>query len=165
MTDNFIQLNKNDVLVLGIKDEEGNPTGEYMEFDLEDVELPLIYQEMAEKIKKNNTNLRNDLIIINKRQDAKGKKLFSKNEEDKIKAFKDYFEKQIEAYNMFLGEDGVRKLLNGRKVGWTTLDEIDHIIGDQIAPYFNNTMEKIEKKIKDKYKRKTTNEEEIEVVE
>ena len=53
MTDNFIQLGKSDVLRLGIKTDEGVDTGEYLEFDLEDIELPLRYQELVEKDEKN----------------------------------------------------------------------------------------------------------------
>ena len=83
MTDNTIQLKKSDILRLNIKDEEGNDTGEYLEFDLEDIELPLKYQDLIEKDKKNKELIRNQFIIIEKRQDVKGKKLLSKNEEDK----------------------------------------------------------------------------------
>ena len=36
MTDNFIKLNKSNILRLGIKTDEGVDTGEYLEFDLED---------------------------------------------------------------------------------------------------------------------------------
>ena len=52
---------------------------------------------------------------------------------------------------MFLGENGVQKLLNGRKVGWTTLQEIDEIIEKQISPYFDKAIDKITKKVKEKY--------------
>ena len=52
---------------------------------------------------------------------------------------------------MFLGERGVEKLLNGRKIGWTTLQEIDEIIEKQIAPYLQTNMDDITKKVKDKY--------------
>ena len=96
MTENFIQLKKSDVLRLGIKDENGKDTGEYLEFDLEDIELPLKYQELIEKDKKNKENLRNQILIIDKRQDIKGKKLLSKNEEDKIKALNEFFNKEVE---------------------------------------------------------------------
>lgn len=151
MKDNFIQLNEDSILRLEIRDKNGTPTGEHLEFDLEDIEIPLKYQELVEIIKKNNVNLRNDFLVIEKRQDVKGKKLLSKNEEDKIKAIQEYFKKQIEAYNMFLGENGVQKLLNGRKVGWTTLQEIDEIIEKQISPYFDKAIDKITKKVKEKY--------------
>lgn len=151
MKENYIQLNKSDVLRLGIRTEEGEDTGEYLEFDLQDIELPLRYQDLLEKDKKNKENLRNQMIVIDKREDVKGKKLLSKNEEDKIKAINDFFKKEIEVYNMFLGDNGVQKLLNGRKFGWTTLQEIDDIIDKQIAPYLDMSMESITKKVKEKY--------------
>ena len=151
MTDNVIKLNKSDVLTLKIETNDGKETGEVLTFDLEDIELPLRYQELIERNKRNTENLRNQLLIIEKRQDVKGKKLLSKNEEDKIKALNDYFKKQIEVYNMFLGENGVQKLLNGRKIGWTTLQEIDEIIEKQIAPYLNQNMKSISERVKEKY--------------
>lgn len=151
MENNYIQLNKDNILRLGIKDSEGNDTGEMLQFDLEDIELPLKYQELLEKDKKNKERLRNQFLIIDKKQDVKGKKLLTKNEEDKLKAIKDFFDKEVEIYNMFLGENGVEKLLNGRKLGWTTLTEIDEIINNQIAPKLDTNMDNITEKIKTKY--------------
>ena len=151
MTDNVIKLNKDNVLRLGIQTADGKDTREFLEFDLEDIELPLKYQELVEKDKKNKEYLRNEMVIIDKREDVKGKKLLSKNEEDKIKAIKEFFRKEIEVYNMFLGENGVQKLLNGRKIGWTTLQEIDEIIEKQIAPHLDVSMDKITQKVKEKY--------------
>lgn len=166
MTDNFIQLNKRDILRLGIKDENGKITGEVLEFDLEDIELPLRYQELVEKHKKNLEQVRNQMLIIDKRQDVKGKKLLSKNEEDKIKAINEFFMKEIQVYNMFLGPRGVEKLLNGRKFTWTTLQEIDEIIEKQIAPHLDLSMTNITKKVKEKYGQAVKrSEEQIEVVE
>lgn len=166
MTDNFIQLKKSDVLRLGIRTEEGKETGEYLEFDLEDIELPLKYQELIEKDKKNKERLRNQMVIIDKREDVKGKKMLSKNEEDKIKALNEFFIKEIEVYNMFLGPRGVEKLLNGRKFTWTTLQEIDEIIEKQIAPHLDVSMKKITDKVKEKYSQTMNkNKEQIEVIE
>ena len=147
MTDNFIKLNKDNVLRLGIQTNDGKDTGEYLEFDLEDIELHLKYQELLEEDKKNKMNLRNQMLVIDKRQDVKGKKLMSKNQEDKIKALNEFFKKEVEVYNMFLGENGVQKLLNGRKVGWTTLQEIDDIVEKQIAPHLDVSMDKITQKV------------------
>ena len=151
MTENFVQLNKSNLLRLGIKDENGKDTGEYLEFDLEDIELPLKYQELLEQEKKNRQNLKNQLMIIEKRQDVKGKKLMSKNEEDKIKAINEFYKKEVDVLNGFLGDRGVEKLLNGRKIGWTTLGEIDEIVSKQIQPYLKDNMTSIEDKIKNKY--------------
>ena len=164
MTDNFIKLNKSSVLKLGIQTENGEDTGEFLVFDLNDIELPLKLQELLERDKKNKENLRNQMLIIDKREDVKGKKLLSKNEEDKIKALNEFFNKEIEVYNIFLGENGVQKLLNGRKIGWTTLDEIDEIIDKQIRPHLNLSMEDITKKVKEKYNQ-VKNKEDIEVIE
>ena len=151
MTENFIKLKKDNILRLGIKTADGKDTGEHLEFDLEDIGLLLRYQELLEKDKKNREHLRNELLIIDKRQDVKGKKLLSKNEEDKIRAINDFFKNETEVYNMFLGERGVEKLLNGRKLGWTSLQEIDEIITKQITPYLDNNMNNIAEKIKKKY--------------
>ena len=152
---NYIQLpEEEDILKLDIYDNKGNPTGEYLEFNLEDIELPLRYQEIIEKDKENRRNIKNQILIIEKKQDHKGKKLMSSNEEAKIKALNDFFRKEEEIYNMFLGENGVKKLLNGRELSWTSLEAIDKIIEEQIAPKLeitgNNIMDKIKKKYSNK---------------
>lgn len=152
MEEKYIQLSENNLLKLGIKDKDGKPTGEYLEFDLEDIELPLKYQELINIIKKNNIDYRNKLVIIDKKQDYKPKgQYISNNDMERIKATQDYYKKQVDAYNVFLGDGGVQKLLNGRKIGWTTLQEVDEIIEKQIAKYFDNTMANITKKVKEKY--------------
>lgn len=166
MMDNTIKLNKDNVLRLEIQKNNGESTGEFLEFDLEDIEIPLKYQELLEKDKKNKEHLRNQMLIIERRQDVKGKKLLSKNEEDKIKALNEFFNKEVEVYNMFLGENGVQKLLNGRRLGWTTLEEIDKIIEEQIQPHLDLSMKNITDKIKEKYGQAVKrNKEKIEVVE
>ena len=165
MTDNVIKLNKSDVLTLKIETEDGKDTGECLTFDLGDIELPLRYQELLEKDKKNKENLKNQMLIIDKRQDVKGKKLLTKNEEDKIRALNEFFIKEIEVYNMFLGPRGVEKLLNGRKFTWTTLQEIDEIIEKQISPHLDISMKSITEKVKEKYGQAVKRTEEIEVVE
>lgn len=157
MTDNTIQkigLKNENILKLEIVDEKGNSTGEFLEFDLEDIELPFKYQEIIERLKKSRNNLKNQFTIIEKKQDHKGKKLMSSNEEEKLKALNNFYKEQVEIYNIFLGENGVQKLLNGRKLRWTTLSEIDELIEKQIAPQLNVTMDDITKKIKSKYSNK-----------
>ena len=157
MTDNTVQkigLKNENILKLEIVDETGNSTGEFLEFDLEDIELPFKYQEIIERLKKSRQNLKNQFTIIEKKQDHKGKKLLSFNEEAKLKALTKFYKEQEEIYNIFLGKDGVKKLLNGRNLRWTTLSEIDELIEKQIAPQLNVTMDDITKKIKSKYSNK-----------
>lgn len=152
MTDNFIQLKKDDVLRLRIKDSEGNDTGNMLMFDLEDASLFLRYHEMLEKEKKNRIWLNNQFLIIEKKQDHRGKKLLSSNELAKLEAVNEFFKREKECLDMFLGEGGTDKLLNGRNMGWTSLQEISEIITEQIGPYFDKTMENITKKVKENYK-------------
>lgn len=154
-SDNFIQLKENkDILKLWIRDTEGNETGEHLEFNLEDIELPLRYQEILEEDKKNRAYLRNQFTIIDKKQDHKGKKLLSANEEAKIKAMQTFYKKEVEIYNMFLGKNGVEKLLNGRELSWSTLDEIDEIIEKTIVPKLKINAETIKNRIIEKYSSK-----------
>lgn len=151
MKDNIIKLNKEDILRLEIVTSDGEKTGNYLEFDLEDIELPLKYQELLEKDEKNKKNLRNQLLIIEKRQDVKGKKLLSKNQEDEIKALNDFFKKEKEIYDLFLGKGGFDKLLNGRAMTWTVFEEIDELIVSQILPHLDLSMTRIQDKVKEKY--------------
>lgn len=147
-----IQLKRNEnILRLRIKDEEGNDTGNFLEFNLEDIELPIRYQEIIELDKKNRLDLKNKYAIIDKKQDHKGKKLLSSNEEARIKATIEFYKKEVEIYNMFLGENGVEKLLNGRQLSWGTLQEIDEIIEKAIVPKLEISAENIKKKIMSKY--------------
>lgn len=151
MTDNIIQIKNNSVRRLKIVDQDGKPTGDYLEFQMDDIDLPLRYQEIKERLKKNYQWLRNQKLIIDKREDVKGKKLFSKNEEDKLKALKEFYKKQEETYNMFLGENGVKKLLAGRKMNWEVFEEIDDIIDTQIKPYINQDTDDVVNRIVSKY--------------
>lgn len=146
-----IKLKENNVLKFGIKDANGKDTGNYLEFDLEDIELPLRYQELIEEDKKNRAYLKNQFTIIDKRQDHKGKKLLSANEEEKIKVLNVFYKKQEQIYDMFLGEGGVRKILNGRRLGLSSFDEIDEIIEKYITPKLKVNADDIKKKIMKKY--------------
>ena len=151
MTDNFIQLKKRNTLKLGIRNEDGEDTGNFLEFDLQDIELPLKYQEMLEKDKKNKEWAQKQITIIDKRQDVSGKKMLSKNEEDRIKVLNEFFKKEVEIYNIFLGDKGVEKLLNGQALGWTSLSLIDEYIEKQILPYLDMDMKRISDLVKEKY--------------
>lgn len=157
MTDNSIKIKNKNILKLEIETEEGIKTGEFLEFDLNDIDLPLKFQEMVEKDKKNKQNLRNQLLIIDKKEDIKGKKLLSVNEEAKVRALRDFFVKEKAIYNEFLGKNGVEKLLNGQKFGWDSLEMIDDIIINQIAPHLDLTVNDMIKKVKEKYKTKVAN--------
>ena len=160
-SDNTIQLKKKDVVKFKILDEDGNDTGEELEFDMGDIELPLRLQDLIEEDKLNRANLKNRFIVIDKKQDHKGKKMLSSNEEEKIKAMKDFLNKEVEIYNMFLGENGVQKLLYGRKLSWDTLSEINDIITDVITPKLDISLNNMTKRIKEKYSSALEKEEKV----
>lgn len=150
-SDNVIRLKNDDILRLKIVDTEGNYTGNQLEFDLSDIELPLKYQQIVEEDKKNRAYLKNQFTIIDKKEDHKGKKLLSSNEEAKIKAMAEFFKKEKEIYDMFLGKNGVDKLLNGRKLTLNTLAEIDEIIETAILPKMEVNAKSVKEKIMSKY--------------
>lgn len=162
-SDNVIQLKQaKDVLRLKIKDENGNDTGNFLEFNLGDLDYLLVLQDMMEADKKNRAYLKNQYDIIDKKEDHKGKKLFSSNEEAKIKATNEFYKKEAEIYDMFLGKDGVKKLLNGRKLTLARLDEIDEIIEKAILPKLQIKAEDIKKNIMEKYSNKERRDDVIE---
>lgn len=150
---NTITIDKDDTLEFEITDKDGNPTGDYLEFNMNDISLPLRYRDLVFKDKENRSNFKKDLIIINKRQDVKndGDPL-SKNELEAIKLNEEYLKKEIDIYNIFLGENGVQKLLCGKPVGWDTLDRIDKLIEEKIYPELNKNAKSLEDMIKGKYK-------------
>ena len=161
--ENEIKLNKSkDILRLKIKDEDGKDTGNFLEFNLGDLDYLLVLQDMMEADKKNREYLKNQYTIIDKKQDHKGKKLFSSNEEAKIKATNEFYKKEAEIYDMFLGKDGVKKLLNGRKLTLARLDEIDEIIEKAILPKLQIKAEDIKKDIMAKYSNKAKRDDVIE---
>lgn len=152
MTDNYIQLKEDENLLrFIIRDEKGNETGECLEFNLEDIELPIRYQNLIEEDKKARLNLKNQFTIIDKKQDHKGKKLLSANEEAKIKAMQDFYKREVEIYNMFLGERGVEKLLNGKELSWSMFEKLDDLITNAILPKLEVSAESIKNKIMKKY--------------
>lgn len=153
MEEHFIQLKKKNTLKIGLQDYEGNDIGKYWEFDLEDVELPLKLNTLLEEHKKNERDFKNQIIIINKKQDQKGKKLLSKNEEDRLKAWNNYVKKEMEVYNIFLGENGCEKFLNGRKPYYTMFSDLDEAI-ESIMPLIEKKSVSITDMIKNKYKTK-----------
>lgn len=147
----YIQLKKDDIIRIGIKDANGIDTGEHLEFDLESVDLPLNYQRCMEMHKKNLSNLKKQILMIDKRNDKKGNKLFSINEEDKIKAVKKFYVDEMKALDLFLGKNGTKKLLNGRDPYYSMFEDIIEML-DPILPIIEKGFSKIEKKVMDKYK-------------
>lgn len=153
MTDNSIQFKRENVLKLKLKNEMGEDTGEYLEFDLEDIELPLRYQQAIEEHKKNYNSLKNQLLIISKKQDHSGKKLLSSNQEASLIALSDFYKKEIKIMDLFLGDGKTQMILDKvmrRKPYLTMFNDIMESI-EEVSDLFNVGYSSIEDKIKEKY--------------
>lgn len=146
----FIQLKKDSILRIGIKDSDGNDTGEHLEFDMEDINLALRLNECDEKHRKNLEFLRNQFVIIDKKEDKKGKKILSWKEEEKLKVLQEFYKREMEALDLFLGENGTKKLLNGRNPYYSMYEDINDML-KPILPKLKLRADDIAKKIKDKY--------------
>lgn len=150
--------NSEDVKRFYVYTKDGKKTGEHLDFDLEDIELIDKLDKIYNKILKNQQWIKNEMTVIDKKQDFKKKNsLMSNNEKLKYEAIKKYYNEQRNAFDMFLGENGVEKLLYGRKFEWGTLNEISEIISNQIYPQLKISMKNITDKVKEKYKNKIEN--------
>lgn len=154
----YIKLkNQKDILKLGFQDEDGNIIKDeknkevYIQFDLGDIDLPLKYNKCVNLIEQSRNNLKTQMIIINKKENHKGKQLLSSNEVLKVKAFKQFYKDMENAMDLFLGEGGTKKFLNGRNPYFEMWDDIS----EAIEPYMDKmklTVDDMEKRIKEKYK-------------
>lgn len=149
----FIQLKKDNILKIGIKNAYGKDTGEYLEFDLEDIDLPLRINECEYRHRKNIEWLQMQITIIDKKQDKKGKNILSWKEQEKMKLIKEFYIKEQEALDLFLGENGTSKLLNGRNPYLSMYDDISEML-EPIMPKLKVNADSIVNKIKSKYSNK-----------
>lgn len=140
----YIQLKKDDILRVGIKDANGKDTGEHLEFDLEDIELPLRIEEAMEKHKRNMEELRKRKFILDKNKDNK------RNDIETLKLMKEFFAEEEKTLDLFLGKGGTKKMLNGRKYYYTMFDDIIDML-EPIFPLIEERAGKIADKIKNKY--------------
>lgn len=156
--ENYIKIKpKKDILKLGIMDEYGNIVKDNygnevcLEFDLADIDLPIKYNKCVAMINDAKKELKMQMIIIDKKQDHKGKGYLTYNEEAKVKAVKNFYKKMETAMDLFLGEGGARKYLNGRNPYYEMFDDI----GEALKPYedkFKLTLTDMTDRIKNKYK-------------
>lgn len=154
-----IKLEKDNIIRLEIETSDGKLTGEHLEFDVEDITIFDRYQKMIDEEKKNRQQLNNKFTIIDRQQDFTRKgKVLSNNAYQRYEALKGFFNREVEVYNMFLGENGVQKLLNGRAITWSSLATIDKYIEEQIMPYLDINMDSIADKVKEKYSKKDNKE-------
>lgn len=159
-TENFIQLKERDsILKIKVKDANGKDTGKYLKFDLERVNYPLKISECVEMHKKNIEWLKDQLLILNKKEDKKGKKILSWKQEEGIKLYLKFYQKEMEALDLFLGKGATQMLLdiNGDEPYYTMFDDIVALI-KPIMPVLENNAKYIKKKQEDVIKKYSSQE-------
>ena len=148
---------RKDIYQLGIIDEKGNIVKDIngnevcLEFDLADIKLPLRYNNCIKAIRKARENLKAQFIIIDKKQDHKGKSLLSANQEAQAKAILDFYREMEEAMDLFLGKGGTRKFLNGRNPYFEMWDDLSEAL-EPFMKKINLTVDNMKDRIKNKYK-------------
>lgn len=148
---------RKDIFRLGIMDEEGNIVKDEkgkevcLEFDLADIELPIRYNRCINEVNNAKRKLKNQLIIIDKKQDHKGKQMLSANEEAKSKALQLFYKEMENAMDLFLGEGGTRKYLNGRNPYWTMFEDLSEALEPHMGK-MQLTITDMTERIKSKYK-------------
>ena len=153
----YIQLKQNGVKRFGIRTADGEDTGKYIEIDIEDLEFPERAEKCTKKHLQNITELNNQKIIINKRQDHKDKgELYSDNEKALIKAIQEFYRKEEEALDEFIGEGATRTLLNGRKPYISMFEDINEYM-QQIVPTLQKSQNDLIERIKNKYSKEEEN--------
>ena len=88
--ESYVQLKKDNILRIGIRDAQGNDTGHHLEFDMEDIEFPLRLNQAEAQHRRNVEDLKAQFIIIDKKEDKKGKYLLTWKQEEKLKALKEF---------------------------------------------------------------------------
>lgn len=151
-----IQLKKDNILRIAIKDSNGVDTGEHLEFDMEDVEYPLRINKCEIEHKKNVEYLKGQFLLIEKKPDHKGKYLLSSQEEEKLRVLKEFYNREMDAFDLFIGKGGSKKLLNGRSPYYTMYDDFKEML-EPIIPLLEENVKSINDKIRNKYSKTDNN--------
>lgn len=159
--ENYIKVERKDIFKLGIADEEGNPKLDEngkevcLEFDLADIELPLKLNKCEHLIRKAQSNLKAKMVVIDKKEDRKGKMLLSYKEEEKIKALREYYDEMEKAIDLFIGEGGTRKVFGNRRY-WEMYEDLIEML-NPFLPKMKISVDSIISRVKNKYQIKEEN--------
>ena len=145
----YVKLKGSNILEIGIQDYKGNPTGEVLTFDIEDIETAEKYNACAEKHNDNVQKFKFDIAVIEKKQDVKAKgSLMTENEKAKLKRIKQFYKDEMEALDLFLGEGGTMKLLAGRKPYISMYDDISEALEKDVLPHLKTNYTSLVDRIK-----------------
>lgn len=148
----YIQLKKREsVKRFGIKTEDGKDTGEYIEFDMEDLDLPIKANQCQLSHIQNYNTLKAKLEEAQKKPETKGEnEILTEREKATLEAYKEFFTAEEKALDGFIGEGATKKLLGGRKPYVTMYDDINEYL-EQILPALSDAGKSLEERIKQKY--------------
>jgi Mg2+ and Co2+ transporter CorA len=149
--ENTIQLSEKNILKFKVKKENGEDTGLVIKIDLQDIELPLRMNKMQEIHKKNISLLKQKAIVIEKQEDKKGEGLLSWKQEEQIKLLREFYDNEMKALDMFIGQGMTKKILKAMD-RYPYYDMFDDIVNsfepvlNIIEKEANNMVEDIKKK-------------------
>lgn len=127
---------------------EVNDNGDTIEFDLEDIELPLKLNEAFMSVDRITNSLKQKEIAISKKEVIK-KGIMTNVEEERIKAYRDAFKEMRRAMDCFLGKGACQKIFGDRNY-----PEMYDDLFEQLQPHLEKMKiksENIAKKIEEKY--------------
>ena len=154
----MIKLKKDNVLREPLYDDKGNDTGFEFVFDMEDIELPLRIDQAYYEHRKNLQAIKNQLRIIDKKEDRKKDGVLTWKQREGLLAYKEYYEKDIKAMDMIIGEGKTKEFLKvvRRKPYYSMFDDICELL-EPLMPKLKSITEDITDKIKEKYDTKEEN--------
>ena len=109
--ENTIQLEEKNVLRFRVKKANGEDTDLIIKIDLQDIELPLRISKMEEINIKNVSLLRQKSKTLEKQEDKKGNKLLSWKQEESIKLLREFYDNDMKALDMFIGQGMTKQIL------------------------------------------------------
>lgn len=109
--ENTIQLEEKNVLRFRVKKANGEDTGLVIKIDLQDIELPLRISKMEEIHRKNVSLLKQKAKALEKQEDKKGNKLLSWKQEESIKLLREFYDNDMKALDMFIGQGMTKQIL------------------------------------------------------
>lgn len=149
--ENTIQLSEKNVLKFKVKKENGEDTGLVIKIDLQDIELPIRINKMEEIHKKNLSLLKQKYAVLSKKDDKKGSTLLSWKQEEEIKLIREFYDNEMKALDMFIGQGMTKKILKAME-RYPYYDMFDDIVAsfepvlDIIENEANNMITDIKKK-------------------
>jgi len=151
----YIALEKGSIQRFGIKDAQGNDTGEFIEIDPEDIDFPFRANECQIRHKNNVEELQARLKEIEENCSKDGE-FPTEFDNARREAFMDFLNKEEKTIDDLFGDGTTRKILHGRKPYILMFNDIIDVL-TQVIPTMKNTSQKIIENIKEKYKKSEGN--------